>query len=221
MNNLTARVLCLLIGYVFGLFQTSYIYGKLHGGVDIRTQGSGNAGTTNAIRVFGKKVGLITAIGDVLKCILAVVLVSTVFKNSHPDLVFLLRIYASAGVILGHIFPFYMGFRGGKGIACFGGMILAFGDWRLTVVGLIFLVGCLLITKYMSLGSLTGTLSFLVGVIILGQKGAYPLEQSLLNEMYIIVGLLVALAWFKHRGNIQRLLKGEERKTYIFGKPKA
>lgn len=221
MNNLTVRLICLVIGYIFGLFQTSYIYGKISSGVDIRTQGSGNAGTTNAIRVFGKKVGLLTAICDVLKCILAVVLVGSIFKNSYPDLVFLLRVYASAGVILGHIFPFYMGFRGGKGIACFGGMVLAFGDWRLVLVGLLFLAGCLLITKYMSLGSLTGTLSFLVGVIILGQSGAYPLSQNLLTEMYVIVGLLVALAWIKHRGNIQRLLKGEERKTYIFGKPKA
>lgn len=219
MNNITVRLVCIAIGYVFGLFQTSYIYGKITQGVDIRTQGSGNAGTTNAIRVFGKKIGLLTAICDVLKCIFAVLLVGTIFKGN--DLVFLLRIYAAAGVILGHIFPFYMGFRGGKGIACFGGMVLAFGDWRLVVIGLAFLAGCLLITKYMSLGSLTGTLSFLIGSIVFGQMGAYPLNQANLTEMYVIIGLLVALAWFKHRGNISRLLKGEERKTYIIGKPKA
>lgn len=221
MNNITVRLVCIVIGYVFGLFQTSYIYGKLTHGVDIRTQGSGNAGTTNAIRVFGKKIGLLTAVCDVLKCILAVLLVQGLFKGSFPGLVFLLRIYAAAGVILGHIFPFYMGFRGGKGIACFGGMVIAFGDWRLVVIGLIFLAGCLLITKYMSLGSLTGTLSFLVGSIVFGQMGAYPMNQAALNEMYVVIGLLVALAWFKHRGNISRLLKGEERKTYIIGKPKA
>lgn len=217
---MTVRLICLVIGYVFGLFQTSYLYGKIREGIDIRTQGSGNAGTTNAIRVFGKKVGLLTAVGDVLKCILAAVLVGILFKNSYPDLVFLLRIYAAAGVILGHIFPFYMQFRGGKGIACFGGMVLAFGDWRLTLLGLAFLLGCLLITKYMSLGSLTATLSFLIGMIIRGQMGSYPLSQAHLTEMYCIVAGLVALAWIKHRGNIARLLKGEERKTYIIGKPK-
>lgn len=220
MNSITVRLICLVIGYIFGMFQTAYIYGKVRQGIDIRTEGSGNAGTTNAIRVFGKKAGLITAICDVLKCILAVVLVGVIFRNSQPDIVFLLRMYAAAGVILGHIFPCFMNFRGGKGIACFGGMILAFADWRLTLIGLAFLAGCLLITKYMSLGSLTGTLSFLIGIIVRGQKGAYPLDQNHLIEMYIIVGLLVALAWFKHRGNIQRLLSGTERKTYIIGKPK-
>ncbi|MDO4490480.1 MAG: glycerol-3-phosphate 1-O-acyltransferase PlsY [Lachnospiraceae bacterium] len=217
---MTVRLICLVIGYCFGLFQTSYIYGRILQGVDIRTQGSGNAGTTNAIRVFGKKVGLLTAICDVCKCILAVVLVGALFGNAFPEISTLLRIYAAAGVILGHVFPFYMGFRGGKGIACFGGMVMAFGDWRLTVVGLAFLLGCLLITKYMSLGSLTGVLSFLIGVIIRGQMGAYTMSQAHLTEMYCIVAALVVLAYVKHRANIVRLLHGNENKTYIIGKPK-
>lgn len=220
MNNLTVRLICLVIGYVFGLFQTSYLYGKLLKGQDIRSQGSGNAGTTNAIRVYGKKVGLFTAVCDVCKCVLAVLLVNALFRNSYPDLVFLLRMYTAAGVVLGHIFPFYMNFRGGKGIACFGGMILAFGDWRMILLGLFFLLGCLLITKYMSLGSLTATLGFLIGVMIRGQRGAYPLDQAGLNEMYCIIAFLVALAYIKHRGNILRLIRGEERKTYLIGKPK-
>ncbi len=220
MNNLTVRLICLAIGYVFGLFQTSYLYGRAFKGQDIRSEGSGNAGTTNAIRVFGKKAGLLTVICDVFKCILAVLLVNAIFRNSYPELVFLLRMYTSAGVVLGHIYPFYMNFRGGKGVACFGGMILAFGDWRLILAGLIFLLGCLLITKYMSLGSLTATLSFLIGVIIRGQMGAYPLDQKGLIELYCIVAFLTALTYYKHRGNIVRLLKGEERKTYIVGKPK-
>ncbi len=220
MNNLTVRLICLVIGYVFGLFQTSYIYGKMARGMDIRTEGSGNAGTTNAIRVFGKKAGLITVLCDVFKCILAFWLVGILFRNSWSDILLLLQVYAAAGVVLGHVFPFYMNFRGGKGVACYGGMILAFGDWRLILVGIIFLLGCLLITKYMSLGSLTATLSFLIGVIIRGQSGAYPLSQSSLNEMYLVIALLVVLTYVKHRGNIARLLKGKERKTYIIGKPK-
>ncbi len=219
MNNLTVRLSCLVIGYIFGLFQTSYLYGKLLKGLDIRAKGSGNAGTTNAIRVFGKKVGLLTAVCDIVKCILAVLLVNALFSISFPETIFLLRMYASAGVILGHVYPFYMNFRGGKGIACFGGMVLAFGDWTLTLIAFAFLVVCLLGTKYMSLGSLTGTLSFLIGVIIRGQMGVYPLAQPNLTELYCIVALLVALAYWKHRGNIQRLIRGEERKTYIIGKP--
>ncbi|MDO4617389.1 MAG: glycerol-3-phosphate 1-O-acyltransferase PlsY [Lachnospiraceae bacterium] len=217
---MTVRLICLVIGYVFGLFQTSYLYGRKFKGMDIRSQGSGNAGTTNAIRVFGKKAGLLTVLCDVCKCILAMLLTGLIFRHSYPEILLLLKVYTAAGVVLGHVFPFYMNFRGGKGVACFGGMILAFGDWRMIVLGLIFLLGCLLITKYMSLGSLTATLSFLIGVIIRGQAGAYQMDQSHLTEMYCIIGLLVVLTYYKHRGNIVRLLKGEERKTYIIGKPK-
>ena len=105
------RLICVAIGYVFGLFQTSYIYGRMHG-IDIRTQGSGNAGTTNALRVLGKKAGAITFLGDALKCVAAVLLVQVLFGVSHGDIRPLLAIYAGAGVVLGHNFPFYLGFKG-------------------------------------------------------------------------------------------------------------
>ena len=79
------RIFCLLIGYVFGLFQTAYIYGRLHG-IDIRNYGSGNAGTTNTLRVFGTKAGLLVLFGDIMKCILAVVITGVTFGDSHPDM---------------------------------------------------------------------------------------------------------------------------------------
>ncbi|MBQ8596705.1 MAG: glycerol-3-phosphate acyltransferase, partial [Lachnospiraceae bacterium] len=78
------RIVCLVIGYVFGLFQTAFIYGKLNG-IDIREHGSGNAGTTNALRVLGTKAGLIVFAGDVIKTVLAIVICGLIFKNSHPD----------------------------------------------------------------------------------------------------------------------------------------
>lgn len=99
------RVVCLLIGYVFGLFQTAYIYGRLHG-IDIRNFGSGNAGTTNTLRVFGTKAGLLVLLGDIMKCILAVVITAVIFDSSHPDMVYLLKMYTAAGAIIGHNFPF-------------------------------------------------------------------------------------------------------------------
>lgn len=108
------RIVCLLIGYVCGLFQTSFIYGKMHG-IDIRNYGSGNAGTTNALRVLGTKAGLIVFAGDVLKCILAVLLARLLFAAGHPDMKYLYMLYAGAGAILGHNFPFYLHFKGGKG----------------------------------------------------------------------------------------------------------
>ncbi|MBD9156739.1 MAG: glycerol-3-phosphate acyltransferase, partial [Lachnospiraceae bacterium] len=91
------RLACVAIGYVFGLFQTGYIYGELKG-TDIRQHGSGNAGATNALRTLGWKAGLITLLGDCFKCVFAV----------------LLGMYAALGVILGHNFPFYLKFKGGK-----------------------------------------------------------------------------------------------------------
>ena len=119
------RLVCVAIGYLFGLFQTAYIYGKLHG-IDIRNYGSGNAGTTNTLRVLGTKAGLIVLAGDILKCILAIAAVRLLFAGGvHEDMYYLLAMYAALGAILGHDYPFYLGFKGGKGIAATAGLILA------------------------------------------------------------------------------------------------
>ncbi len=99
------RIICLVIGYVFGLFQTAYIYGKLHG-IDIRNYGSGNAGTTNTLRVLGTKAGLIVLFVDILKCILAIVVTGLLFGKNHPETIYLLKLYAAMGAILGHNFSF-------------------------------------------------------------------------------------------------------------------
>ena len=93
------RIICLAIGYVFGLFQTAYFYGKAHG-IDIRQHGSGNSGTTNTLRVLGTKAGLIVFAGDCLKGILAVCTARLLYGQSHPELVYLLCMYAAAGCIL-------------------------------------------------------------------------------------------------------------------------
>ena len=126
------RIVCLAIGYVFGLFQTSYFLGKAHH-MDIREHGSGNAGTTNALRTMGKKAAAITLLCDCLKCVLAVCVIRVLFKESHGGEMSLLVLYGAAGCILGHNFPVTMGFKGGKGIAASVGMILAF-DWKLFLI---------------------------------------------------------------------------------------
>ena len=100
------RVLCLIIGYLFGLIQTAYFYGKSKG-IDIREHGSGNSGTTNALRVMGTKAGLIVFAGDCLKCIVAVVIVRLVLGKIYPEVIDLLSLYTASGCILGHNFPFY------------------------------------------------------------------------------------------------------------------
>ena len=110
------RLVCVAIGYLFGLFQTAYIYGKLHG-IDIRNYGSGNAGTTNTLRVLGTKAGLIVLAGDILKCILAIAAVRLLFAGGvHEDMYYLLAMYAALGAILGHDYPFYLGFEGARAL---------------------------------------------------------------------------------------------------------
>ena len=147
------RIICLVIGYVCGLFQTGYIIGKLHK-TDIREHGSGNAGTTNAFRTFGKKAGALTLLGDCLKCVLAIVIVRMIYGNSMSGILPLLTLYAALGCILGHNFPISMEFRGGKGIAASVGMIIAF-DWRIFIVCAVVFFALFFTTHYVSLCSLS------------------------------------------------------------------
>ncbi len=207
-----------MTGYVFGLFQTAYIYGKLHG-IDIRNYGSGNAGTTNTMRVLGTKAGLIVLFGDIMKCILAVVFTNLLFAGRYPEMVYLLKMYTAAGAILGHNFPFYLKFKGGKGIAATAGLILSFHPY-LIPVGVVLFFGAFFITHYVSLGSLLVYAGFMIELIILGQKGTFGMTRPLLIEMYIIAGLLTVMAYYKHKDNIKRLLSGTERKTYLGHKNK-
>ena len=153
METIVQRLICLVIGYAFGLFQTGYIYGKLHG-IDIRKEGSGNAGTTNALRVLGKKAGIITYIGDMVKAVLAAMVVRLIFGQSHADIIMVLVLYSGFGVILGHNFPFYLGFKGGKGIAASSGVIVALGYWPLILLGFCTFMIVTIISRYVSLGSL-------------------------------------------------------------------
>lgn len=213
------RIVCIIIGYVFGLFQTAYFYGKANG-IDIRKYGSGNAGTTNALRVLGTKAGLIVLAGDCLKCILAVWVVRLLFGPSHPDTIYLLCLYTGAGAILGHNYPFYMGFKGGKGIAATAGLILSFHPYFI-VMGVLVFFGTFFTTHYVSLGSLLVYAGFVIQMVYCGQTGLFQgMTQVQLYEMYGVTVFLAILAYWKHRQNIVRLLHGEERKTYLSKKSK-
>lgn len=207
------RIYCLLIGYICGLIQTAYIYGKLHG-IDIRQYGSGNAGTTNSLRVLGKKAGIIVLLGDILKCVLAIVIARMVFGRNQPEMSYLYVMYAAAGAILGHNFPFYLKFKGGKGIAATAGMIIAFHWVFLVVAAPVFFI-TFFVTHYVSLGSLLVYAAFMIELVIAGQGGLFGMAQVHLNEMYAVGAFLTAMAYYKHRENIKRLLKGEERKTFL------
>ena len=188
-------------------------------GIDIREHGSGNAGTTNTLRVLGTKAGLIVLAGDIIKCILAIVICGAVFGSKHPDEIYLLKLYAAAGAILGHNFPFYLNFKGGKGIAATAGLILSFHP-ALIPVGVVLFFGAFLTTHYVSLGSLLVYAGLMIQMVVMGQMGSFHTSQAILNEMYIITALLTILAYYKHRENIGRLIRGEERKTYLTKKNK-
>lgn len=209
------RVICLVLGYVCGLLQTGYLYGRLHG-IDIRQYGSGNSGTTNALRVLGKKAGLIVFIGDAFKALIPCLLVRMFCKNS-PALqgeAYLLVLYLGFGVILGHNFPFYMNFKGGKGIAATAG-VLASLDWRLTLVCAVVFLGAVLTTRYVSLGSILVAIAFFVINVFFSWRGDYHLSSpAIITEFCVVAGAVSAMAIWRHKANIKRLLAGNENKLW-------
>ncbi len=208
------RFICVMIGYVFGLLQTGYIYGKLHH-VDIRQEGSGNAGTTNALRTMGWKAGAVTFLGDCFKCVFAVLTVYLIYGEMKADIFPLLKLYTGMGVILGHNFPFYMRFKGGKGIAATAGLLISTVNLWMVLVCLIAFVGVVGITKYVSLGSLVVVVIYFTEIVIYGQMGKFGMPSGALYEMYAVAAFLMVLAFYKHRENIKRLLSGTENKLSV------
>lgn len=203
------RLLCLVIGYVFGLFQTSYILGRRKN-IDIREYGSGNAGTTNAMRVMGKKAGALTLLGDCLKCILAMAVVRLLPLDANM----LLCIYAGAGCILGHNFPFYLHFRGGKGVAASVGLILGL-DWKIFLCCAVIFFSVFFLTHYVSAASMSAYIGALILMIVFGTMGYYDLSRPQLYEMYAVMAVLTLLAIIRHKDNIVRLLHGNENPLYL------
>ena len=208
------RIICLLIGYIFGLFQTGYFYG-LTKHIDIRKYGSGNAGTTNTLRTLGWKAGVITFLGDCLKCVAAVAVVRVIYKE-HA-LLSLLAMYAGMGVVLGHNYPVYMNFKGGKGIAATAGLILATNPIMFLIVAVIF-AAIVLTTRYVSLGSLVVMVVFMIEVVVYGQMGGFALTGAALWEIYAIALFLAVLGFVRHKANIKRLMSGTENKFGVINK---
>ena len=206
------RVISLAIGYLFGIFQTAYIYGRLNG-IDIREHGSGNAGSTNALRVLGKKAGVIVLLGDVAKTVLAVAAVKFLFRRQDADWLPLLGMYAAAGAILGHNFPVQLKFKGGKGIACTAGLVLTLGPIVTALEASTFLLPVFL-TRYVSLGSILVVIELVISLVVLGERGYYGMDPAHRMEFYIVCAALSAMAIYRHRANIVRLLHGTESKIF-------
>ena len=204
------RVFCLVFGYVFGLFQTGYLYGRMNH-IDIRNYGSGNSGTTNALRVLGKKAGLIVFIGDFFKMVLACLLVRIFLKGDPNTDLYVL--YTGLGVVMGHNFPFYLGFKGGKGIASMAGLLVSM-DWRVTLICAAVFLGTEIITRYVSLGSIFVVILFFIQMVLYESMGAYQVAPGSRLEFYALAGVLTGMAIWRHRANIRRLLAGTENKLW-------
>ncbi|MGV3538233.1 MAG: glycerol-3-phosphate 1-O-acyltransferase PlsY [Rufibacter sp.] len=201
-----------LAAYLIGAIPTAVWVGKKFYGIDVRQHGSGNAGATNTFRVLGKKPGAAVMAVDILKGWAATSLANLlVMWGAIPeDNLILFKIILGALAVVGHIFPVYVGFKGGKGVATLMGMVLAV-HLPIALICLGIFIIMLTITKYVSLSSMTAAVCF---PLLLLLPTFRPQESSLL-----VFGVLIALmVIWTHRKNITRLLQGVESKTYLFGK---
>ena len=192
-------IIIAVVAYLLGNISTSYIVAKRIAGVDIRTQGSGNAGSTNVLRTFGKRAGAMTFLGDVLKGVMAVLISEFAARLVGIDTL-LAGYLAVICVVAGHNWPAVLGFRGGKGVATSLGAMLAVNP-VITLMCLAVFILVVAITKYVSLGSVVGI-------------GCSPIFMIMVkNKAGLIVALfLTASVIYNHRANIKRLLNGTERK---------
>lgn len=199
---MTNYLLCAGMGYLLGSFNPSYLLSRLKG-FDIRQKGSGNAGASNGLILFGKATGAVLAVLDILKACVAIWLAGLLF----PDFI---HAYAVAGTccILGHIFPFYMGFKGGKGLASLGGMFIML-NWKVFLVALAAELVLVLAVDYICIVPITASLALpiLYGV----------LRKDAVGAVIICVATLVIL--LKHMENLRRIREGSEMHLSFLWKP--
>ena len=208
------RIVALLIGFALGHLQTSYILGKTIKKIDIRDHGSNSAGMTNSLRVMGKKIAAVVLLMDVAKAFGAFILCAAIFNGAGSFFEFgdgsngvLPGLYGAFGAVLGHMFPVYMKFRGGKSIACAIGLVLAM-NFQLAAILLVNAAAIILVTKYISVASIISSALLPILFLLLGYGPEVVVAGIFLAELLI----------YKHKDNIGRLIKGEENKL---GKKKA
>ncbi len=206
------NILALVFAYLIGSIPTSVWLGKYSHGIDIRDFGSGNAGATNTFRIFGKKMGIIVLIVDILKGWIAVKLFYVLYESGqNMDELFNLKIRLGIAALLGHVFPIYVGFKGGKGVATLLGIILALNHQAALVsIGVFLLV--LLTTHYVSLSSMIAGLFFPVVVMVI-----FKTTQPIMVVFSLMISVAVIIT---HQKNIERLLKNKESRAQLFKKKK-
>ena len=202
-------IIVAIIAYLIGSVNFSVIISKKMAGFDVREKGSGNAGTTNMLRTVGKKAAAITLICDILKGVVAILvalLAGVIIKDLDKALLVQL---AGVFVIIGHTFPVFFKFKGGKGIATSLGVLLMI-NWQIGLICLVFALLLMALTRMVSVGSLAAAVLFPVLVLFINQN--YIVAESS-NWSYLIFSVIIALlVFFNHRTNLKRIVTGTENK---------
>ena len=205
---MAAYIIIAIIAYLVGSINFSVIISKRMAGFDVREKGSGNAGTTNMLRSIGVKAAVITLLCDILKGVV-VILIAILIGNIVDGLDDALLVQlAGIFVIIGHTFPIFFGFKGGKGIATSLGVLLMI-NWQIGLICLEFALILMAITRMVSVGSIAAAILFPVLVVFIGQNYIVPVN----NWSYLIFSIIIAiLVLFNHRENLKRIFTGKENK---------
>lgn len=197
----------IILGYLIGSIPVGFILGKLVRGIDIREHGSGNIGMTNVMRILGVKAGVFVFFADIAKGAAAVALAWAILAYS-PNMVVWGQVAGGAAAIVGHSWPIYIGFKGGRGIATGFGAVLVL-SWPVGLIAFVVFLLVVGISRYVSLGSILGALTMLLAMIPFVVLDVW----SFGHFAYIVFGLVVVpIVIFRHRDNIRRLLSGTESK---------
>ena len=208
---MAAYIIVAVIAYLIGSINFSVLISKKMAGFDVREKGSGNAGTTNMLRSVGKKAAVITLVCDILKGVVSIVIaiiVGNIAKNLDREL--LLQI-AGIAVVLGHTFPIFFEFKGGKGVATSLGVLLM-SNWQIGLICLVFAVVLMALTRMVSLGSCAAAVLFPVLTLFINQHYTV-LTDGKSGRVYFIYSVILAIiVLYNHRSNIKRILSGTENK---------
>ena len=200
-----------IIAYLIGSINFSVIISKKMAGFDVREKGSGYAGSTNMLRSVGKKAAAITLICDVLKGVVAIIIaiiLGNIFNDSNKEL--LLQI-AGIAVVLGHTFPIFFGFKGGKGVATSLGILLM-SNWQIGLICLVFALVLMVLTRMVSLGSCMAAILFPVLTLFINEHYTVLTEGKSGNVYFVYSVIMAIIVLYNHRSNIKRILNGTENK---------
>lgn len=193
------------IGYIFGSIPTGIWLGKALKGIDIREHGSKSMGATNVFRVLGWKLAVVALIIDIAKGFFAAFIASRINLGDTMLMPYQLALIAGLAAVVGHLYPLFANFKGGKGIATGAGMLLYLTPLELGFAVLVFIL-TVLISRYVSLGSLLAAAFFSISIILERIYFDYPYG----DEMLALAVLILILVIYTHRSNIKRLVRGEE-----------